>query len=154
MQNITWAQDLSVTAAYSGNQAVSIGHSQLSTGSFESSTGNVAIAGVSLSGCVLRGRIKPDRRQHHFVVDHSHIRQRTNPRVGRRARHWFPYNQRAGSSPVPEQRNVQRSRVHVIVSAAVMHMQAIGQGGTFTVSSTTFPTNSGTSLRASRVCIG
>lgn len=50
MESITWLQDLAVTAAYSGNEAVSIGRSNSDTGSYGSASGNHVIAGVALSG--------------------------------------------------------------------------------------------------------
>lgn len=50
MEAITWSPDLSVTAAYSGNEAISVGQSSSNTGSYSSASGNHAIAGVALSG--------------------------------------------------------------------------------------------------------
>ena len=52
MESLSWlaGQDLAVTAAYSGNQAISIGRSSSNSGSFSSATGNYAIAGAGFSG--------------------------------------------------------------------------------------------------------
>ena len=56
LTSISWNPDLSVTAAYSGNEAVSIGQSTSGSGSFDSgSTTNVAIAGLGVTGYQLTG---------------------------------------------------------------------------------------------------
>ncbi len=155
MQNITWAQDLSVTAAYSGNQAVSIGHSQLSTGSFESSTGNVAIAGVSLSGCVpiAVASSQTGASTTLSLTIPTSVRGQILVLVGGQGTGFLTIS---GPAALQSLNNATFSEAgsDVIASAAVMHMQAIGQGGTFTVSSTTFPTNSGTSLGAVAYALG
>jgi IPT/TIG domain len=52
MGSISWlaGQDLAVTAAGTGNQAISIGHTTSNTGSFSSTAAGEAIAGVGLDG--------------------------------------------------------------------------------------------------------
>jgi hypothetical protein len=52
MESISWLgdQDLSVIAAYSGNQSISIGRSASSSGSFGSAVGSYATAAAGLSG--------------------------------------------------------------------------------------------------------
>jgi hypothetical protein len=51
LSQISWSQDLGVTASYSGNQAISVGRATTDAGSFSSgSTTNVAIAGLAVSG--------------------------------------------------------------------------------------------------------
>ncbi|HTW42693.1 MAG TPA: IPT/TIG domain-containing protein [Solirubrobacteraceae bacterium] len=50
MGSISWSQDLSVIASYSGNEAISIGRSASNTGSYSSGAGNHAIAGAGISG--------------------------------------------------------------------------------------------------------
>jgi hypothetical protein len=56
LTSISWNPDLSVTAAYSGNEAVSIGQSTSDSASFGSgSTTNVAIAGLGVTGYQVTG---------------------------------------------------------------------------------------------------
>jgi serine/threonine protein kinase len=56
LTGISWNPDLSVTAAYSGNEAVSVGQSASDAGSFGSgSTNNVSIAGLGVTGYQLAG---------------------------------------------------------------------------------------------------
>lgn len=50
LANISWTPELSVDASWSGERCISIGVSRRSTGSFESLTGNVAVTGVGLRG--------------------------------------------------------------------------------------------------------
>ena len=50
MNSVTWIPDLSVTASYSGNLAISIGHSSSNYGSYYSQAGNYGIAVVGISG--------------------------------------------------------------------------------------------------------
>jgi hypothetical protein len=50
MESVSWSQDLNVTAEYSGNEAVSIGRSGSNNGSFSSAAGNHAIAGAGIRG--------------------------------------------------------------------------------------------------------
>ncbi len=57
LTRISWHQDLSVIAGYSGNQSISIGHSGAATGSyFSGTTTNVAIAGLAVRGYSVTGR--------------------------------------------------------------------------------------------------
>jgi serine/threonine protein kinase len=56
LTSISWNQDLSVTAAYNGNEAVSIGQATSGAALFDSgSTTNVAIAGLGVTGYQLVG---------------------------------------------------------------------------------------------------
>jgi hypothetical protein len=50
MTPISWNEDLAVTASYSGLEAISIGHSDSGTGSFQTGA-NDAIAAVAVRGC-------------------------------------------------------------------------------------------------------
>jgi hypothetical protein len=57
MGSISWlgGQDLGVTAAKSGDQAISIGHDVSGVGSYSSSAGSETIAGVGLDGYTVAG---------------------------------------------------------------------------------------------------
>ncbi len=56
LTGISWNPDLSVTAAYSGNEAVSVGQSSSDSASFSSgTTTNVAIAGLGVTGYQVTG---------------------------------------------------------------------------------------------------
>jgi hypothetical protein len=50
MSKVTWRQRLKVIASYSGNEAISIGTSLANAGSYISAAGNHAIAGAGISG--------------------------------------------------------------------------------------------------------
>jgi hypothetical protein len=80
MGSISWleGQDLGVTAASSGNQAISIGHSSSSTGSYSSTAGSEAIAGVGLDGYAV---VQTFSAQHH-KPPHAAIRNPAKPVAG------------------------------------------------------------------------
>jgi hypothetical protein len=80
MGSISWleGQDLAVTATSSGDQAISIGHSPSPAGSYGSTAGDEAIAGVGLDGYAV---VQTFSAQHHKTA-HAPIRNPTKPAGG------------------------------------------------------------------------
>ena len=63
VKTATWAEDLGVTAAYSGNKSVSIGQSSNNTGSYQTGAKNYAIAGAGVTGYAVVASIRQQTSQ-------------------------------------------------------------------------------------------
>lgn len=148
MSGVSWSSDLSVIAAYSGNRSISIGHSHSNVGRYRSRVGNYAIGGVALSEYstvnMCRASSNGTTLTLHCVVPAGTTREilvvggEGTAISAVSAKAFFPL----------ENVTYSESGGDVIASAGIF-MGVLSPGEhTFTITSRTYPSNSGTALGA------
>lgn len=161
MGSISWSPDLSATASYSGNEAISIGRSTSNSGSYSSLTGTDAIAGASLIGYT----VKEVFRKSVSAVGPGYSGGPETSAAGESLELPFTTQsgdlvlilaggqgtgdlQLSGIAAEPLQNKTYSAGSQVLASAAIY--EAVLSGGNYTAhwTSTTYLTNSGTSLGA------
>jgi len=150
LTEISWPEDLSVVAGYSGNKSISIGHDQSDSGSYYSgSTTNVAIAGLGVRGySVLSGSPASisGGTALSFAISNPDSRDVVLVIVGGEGTGFFQLQ----GAPLQTLVNVTYSECGSNVIAGAGMFAAAVPAGKYTVSltSTTYGTNSGASLGA------
>ncbi len=151
LTSISWHPDLSVTAAYSGNEAVSVGRSTSGSASFGSGgTTNVAIAGVGVSGYRVTGIPVTASTSTGTSVTLRAATAAGDLLLVVAGGEGAGLLQQGGSTSLHTLLNVTYSECgsDVIASAGMFAAFTPAGAATITVSGTTYPANSGTSVGA------
>ena len=147
MTPISWDEDLAVAASYSGLEAISIGHSNSGTGTFQTGA-NDAIAGVAVRGCTASETTSGQTSNGTSLsID---VPSSSRPVVILLGGEGTGLLSASGKQGLETLVNATFSEYgsDVIASTAIFVLPASPSPTTITLSSTTFATNSGTSLGA------
>jgi hypothetical protein len=153
MTPISWSEDLAVTASYSGLEAISIGHSDSGTGTFQTGA-NDAIAAVAVRGCTASERASSQTSNGTTLsID---VPSSSRPVVILLGGEGTGLLSASGKQGLETLVNATFSEYgsDVIASTAIFVFPASASPTTIRFSSSTYGTNSGTSLGAVAYSLG